>query len=327
MQKTKILKSSLAEYIEAFLQEKYACGYSYRIDTEMLYRFDRFLCENDCPNQELPRKLAEKWMAKQPHENGTNHRMRQRIINKFACYLRQCGLNAHVVNTKLTTSVKYDYVPYIFTQDEICRLLRTFDNLPFDSRSPIRHLVVPEVFRLLYGCGLRISEVLHLHIEDVNTRQGVLSIRQSKFNKDRLVPMASSCTKRLRRYVRRVHFTDSDSLFFPSPFARAYGISTFYHIFRRGLYESAIPHNGRGKGPRLHDLRHTFAVHCLERWYRQGDDLNARLPLLSVYLGHKKLSCTQHYLRLMTKVFPDINARLEAFFNQTSSGGQSNEDN
>jgi len=139
--------------------------------------------------------------------------------------------------------------------------------------------------------------------------------------------MANSCIKRLRCYIRSVHFTNTDSLFFPGPFRKAYSIGTFYHIFRHGLYESGIPHSGRGKGPRLHDLRHTFAVHCLERWYRQGDDLNARLPLLSAYLGHKKLSYTQRYLRLTPKIFPDINARLEAYFSKNSSGGLSDEDN
>jgi integrase/recombinase XerD len=79
------------------------------------------------------------------------------------------------------------------------------------------------------------------------------------------VPIAPSLIERLRRYTKAVHFTPADSLFFPNPLGGVYSISTFYHIFRRVLYESGISHGGRGKGPRLHDLRHTFAVHCLER--------------------------------------------------------------
>jgi len=327
MRQNKILRSSLATYIDAFLQEKYACGYRYTIETAMLRRFDKFLYENDCPDQQLPRTLIEKWMSKQPYESPANHKIRQRIINQFARYLCQHGLKAYVVDTKLAPVVRFTFVPYIFTQEEICRFLQMADRLPYDSRSPIRHLIIPEVFRLLYGCGLRISEVLQLHIEDVDIDEGVLTIRQGKFRKDRLVPIALPLIKRLRRYAEAVHFTPTDSLFFPNPLGGVYNIGTFYHIFRRILYESGIPHGGRGKGPRLHDLRHTFAVHCLERWYHEGEDLNAKLPLLVTYLGHNDLSGTQRYLRLTPKIFPDINARLDEFFKQISSGGTSNETN
>ncbi len=327
MRQNKTLRSPLATYIDAFLQEKYACGYRYIIETAMLRRFDRFLHENNCPDQQLPRTLIEQWMSKQPYEAPANHKIRQRIINQFARFLCRQGLKVHVVDTKLAPVARFYFVPYIFTREQISRLFQVADHLPYDSRSPVRHLIIPEVFRLLYGCGLRISEVLQLHIEDVDLDQGVLTIRQGKFRKDRFVPITTSPIKRLRQYAKDVHFTSADSLFFPNPHGGVYSIGTFYHIFRRILYESGIPHGGRGKGPRLHDLRHTFAVHCLERWYHEGEDLNAKLPLLVTYLGHKSLSGTQRYLRLTPEIFPDINARLDDLFKQISTGGTSNETN
>jgi integrase/recombinase XerD len=167
MRQNKTLRSSLATYIDAFLQEKYACGYRYTIETAMLRRFDKFLYKNDCPDQQLPRTLIEKWMSKQPHESPANHKLRQRIINQFARYLCQYGLKAHVVNAKLAPAVRFDFVPYIFTREQIGCLFQMADRLPYDLRSPVRHLIIPEVFRLLYGCGLRISEALQLRIKDV----------------------------------------------------------------------------------------------------------------------------------------------------------------
>jgi integrase len=132
-----------------------------------------------------------------------------------------------------------------------------------------------------------------------------------KFNKDRLVPMAPSMLARLRKYAAVLGKRDPSSVFFPAPDGGPYSIVTVYRVFRRLLRECGIAHGGRGKGPRLHDLRHAFAVHRLENWYRQGADLEAKLPVLAAYMGHKSLASTQRYLRLTPEIFPDIRKRLD----------------
>jgi integrase len=310
--------SALAPYFQSFLQEKLACGYRYISEAAQLRRLDRFLCENACSDHALPRALVDRWTTKQPHERPRTHKARVVILRQFAVYLCQRGLSAYVPDSKRMSVVRLDFTPYIFTREQVHRLLESVDHLPFDPRSPERHLVMPELFRVLYGCGLRAGEALRLRVEDVDLGQGVLRIRQAKFRKDRLVPMAASLTERLRRYARAMKLSNPQSVFFPNPKGGVYDLCTVYQIFRRLLRQSGIPHGGRGHGPRLHDLRHTFAVHCLERWYRQGEDLNARLPLLVAYLGHQRLSGTQRYLRLTPAVFPDITARLESFFQRTN---------
>ena len=97
--------------------------------------------------------------------------------------------------------------------------------------------------------------------------------------------------------------------FFPSPYGGRYPERTIYAYFRRFLWEVGISHGGRGKGPRVHDLRHAFAVHCLKRWVRNAVDLTVALPYLSAYLGHEGLKGTQRYLRLTSELYPDIVAR------------------
>jgi integrase len=173
---------------------------------------------------------------------------------------------------------------------------------------------MPEIFRLLYGCGFRISEVLNLRVQDVDLNQGVLTVRQGKFRKDRLVPVALSLVNRLRKYEAGLGNRPPDAFFFPAPNGKAYSLRPVYTLFRKLLLQCGIPHEGRGKGPRLHDLRHGFAVHTLLRWYQEGADLNAKLPLLATYLGHESLSGTQRYLHLTAELFPEIVARADAAF-------------
>ena len=142
-------------------------------------------------------------------------------------------------------------------------------------------------------------------------------IRESKrfvFRKDRFVPVAPALAERLRAYAMSLPDSGEDAYFFLAPDRGPYHRSTLYKIFRVLLHRCGIPHGGRGRGPRIHDLRATFAVHRLETWYRNGDDLNVKLPILATYLGHDSLAGTQWYLRLTPHLFPDITKGMEALF-------------
>jgi integrase len=313
-----MFRSLLAPHMEAFIVEKRACGCRYVAEAATLRRFDRFLSSIGCSDNMLSREQVERWTMKQPHERPRTHKSRLLVVRQFILHLRRHGIQAYVPDSKLTPMARLDFTPYIFTHEQVRRLLTAVDHLPCDPRSPERHLIMPELFRMLYGCGLRAGEALRLRIADVNLEQGVVTVRQGKFRKDRLVPMALSLAERLRRYTITVKLHNANSVVFPNPSGAVYSLKSVYQIFRRLLRRCGIPHGGRGQGPRLHDLRHTFAVHCLERWYRQGEDLNARLPLLVAYLGHESLRGTQRYLRLTPEVFPDINMRLETLLHQSN---------
>ena len=308
-----LFQSALAAQMTAYLQEKRATGCRYITEAAHLHRLDRFVCARPGSEAPLSRNQVESWIAKQPHERPRTHKARVLLVRQFALFLQRHGIAAHVPDSRFTAVARLDFVPYIFTRAEIRRLLEAVDHLPFDPRSPERHWVMPELFRILYGCGLRAGEVARLRVGDVDLEQGVLTICQGKFRKDRLVPLAPTMTDRLRRYIAVMNLVGSDAVFFPNAYGRSYSLKGIYCLFRRFLRQCGIAHGGRGRGPRLHDLRHTFAVHCLERWYRQGEDLNARLPLLVAYLGHQSLQGTQRYLRLTPEVFPAITARLESF--------------
>jgi integrase len=309
-----LFQSLLAPEITAFIQEKQACGYRYETEEAHLRRFDHWLCDYPCPDKGLSREQVERYLAKRPHERARTHKGRMHLIRQFTIFLRRRGVSAYVPDSRLAEIDRSPgFVPYIFTHQQVRQLLQAVDRVQPHPLSPERHLVLPELFRLLYGCGLRLGEAVRLLVSDVDMEQGVLTIRQGKFRKDRLVPMATSLAERLRRYSKGMRLANTESVLFPTLQRRPYNMRTIYSYFRRALWACGIPHGGRGQGPRLHDLRHTFAVHCLEGWYRRGENLNARLPLLVTYLGHESLAGTQRYLRLTPTVFPDIVARLEAF--------------
>jgi integrase len=173
---------------------------------------------------------------------------------------------------------------------------------------------LPELLRVLYGCGLRLEEALSLRIRDVDLIQGVLHINDTKFRKDRLVPPARPLVVRLQKYAATLGPRPADAHFFPSPRGGPLHGSGVYRNYRDLLQRCHIGHGGRGEGPRLHDLRHTFAVHTLLRWYREGADLQARLPVLATYLGHASIDGTQDYLQMTAELYPEIVSRSEAAF-------------
>jgi len=263
---------------------------------------------------ELPGSMARKWLAKKAHESARTHQQRITVFRQFSRFLVRLGYSAYVPDSTLAARNRSTFVPRMLSDEELRKFLQALDALEPTARSPLRHLVMPEVFRLLYGCGFRVREVLKLRVRDADLNQGIITVRLGKGRKDRLVPPALPLVNRLQKYAARLENRPPDAIFFPGPSGGPFSLRSVYTLFRRLLLQCGIPHAGRGKGPRIHDYRHLFAVHALRRWYRDGEDLDAKLPLLATYLGHQHLSGTQRYLHLTAELFPEITARADAAF-------------
>jgi len=306
--------SILAPLMDKFLQEKRACGYLYLEPGRVLGHLDRFLSKGGLTSMELPGSMTKKWLSRTAHESPRTQQGRITVVRQFSKFLWRPGYPAYVPDATLATRQRSDFAPRILNHEEMRKLFEAVDQLVPTARSPLRHLIMPEIFRLLYGCGFRLGEVLNLRVGDVDLNQGIVTVRQGKFRKDRLVPPALSLVNRLRTYAADFGNRPPQAIFFPAPHGGAYRLRAVYGLFRKLLMQCQIPHGGRGKGPRVHDLRHGFAVHTLLRWYRVGADLKAKLPLLATYLGHQHLSGTQRYLHLTAELFPEVTARVEAAF-------------
>lgn len=304
-------QSALAPWLRDLVLEKRALGYLYVTEQYLLRRLDRHLIEHGHDQPTLPKPMLATWLARAVHESAKTQSARVRIVRQLARFLQR-----HEVVVELPSSLpralpSARFAARIFTPGEIGRLLAAVDQLPPDARAPQRHRVMPALFRVLYCCGLRLGEALRLRVDDVDLEAGVLTIREGKFRKDRLVPVAASLRVYLQQYHSEMGKRPSDAIFFAAPHGRVYSAHTPYAMFRRMLRVAKIPHGGRGQGPRVHDLRHTFAVRRLEAWYRESADLSSKLPVLSTYLGHESIAGTQRYLQLTASLRPDLSSVLQ----------------
>jgi integrase/recombinase XerD len=205
------------------------------------------------------------------------------------------------------------YIPHIYSDQELAALFAATDRCHYCPEVPFRHLVMPVLFRTIYACGLRCSEARLLRACDVDIDTGVLQIRDAKGGKDRQLPVSEPLRKRLAGYHAQIAAQPGrGEWFFPgsSP-GRPLTLGNVGHNFRGFLWQARISHGGRGHGPRAHDLRHTMAVNNLRRWFEQGQNVNALLPVLQTYLGHSSIADTGYYLRLTAASYPQITARVQ----------------
>ncbi len=209
------------------------------------------------------------------------------------------------------------FIPYIYSTKEVRILLDacfTYQKRPgLLEPSAVRTLLL-----LLYGAGLRIREALRLTLADVNLDQGLITIRETKFRKNRLVPLGAQLTEVLLQYAQQRqqqgHSQNSEAPFFDYRNGKPIGQHAIENAFLRirkhaGIYRS----DGARFQPRLHDFRHTAAVHRLEMWYRKGADVQRLLPALSVYLGHVCLDATSTYLTMTPMLLREAGRRFERY--------------
>lgn len=298
-------QSILRNLISGYIEEKRAVGYKFNKGSSLLRQFDNLAANEGLSELKLPKELVLLWTEKRPNETISTQNGRISTIRGLAKYMIRLGYQAYIFPPTSTSIERYSYIPYIFSETELKNLFLICDEYPITNVSPNRHLILPLLFRLLYGCGIRISEALKLKVKDVDLEQGTLLISDSKFGKERMIPISNNLKKRFQEYIKNVHYLNSSTSFlFQSPFGGRYSESTIYKLFRGILWKAKISHSG--KGPRLHDFRHTFAVHCLKKWVINEENITNLLPYLSAYLGHNDLRGTQRYLRLTVDLYPNI---------------------
>jgi integrase/recombinase XerD len=308
---------TFATVVADHIEEKRATGYRFAKEAQVLRRIVELQNQTDAGHPRLSQELASRWIEKTPWENETNRSARISILRGLSLFMARMGYEAVAVPRRLAPLADYAYTPHIFSKQQLGAILGTVDRLCEKGVSSHSDLIFPLVFRILIGCGTRITETLCIEKKDVDAESGTLVLLNTKNGKERLIPMARSLAQRCRLYMRDsrlVRGFGSSRWFFPSAQEAPYDAGTLYAFFRKALRLAGISHGGRGRGPRLHDLRHTFAVRVLNGWVREGRDLTTALPHLAIYMGHEGLKASQHYLRLTATMFPHLVSRVEKEF-------------
>lgn len=210
------------------------------------------------------------------------------------------------------------FVPYIYSKNELKLIFKTALTYPV-NKSHINPKMIYVVLVLTYALGLRIRETLSIRIEDIDLEQSVVTISETKFFKSRIVTFNIDVKKILMQYLKskyngnNLYFIDGRRYLFTGRNEQALCISTLEGIFKRIREINDIKRDNSTRQPRIHDLRHTFAVNTLVTWYEKNKNVQKLLPVLSDYLGHAEISSTICYLTMTDNLLHKANNRFEKY--------------
>jgi site-specific recombinase XerD len=303
--------SVFAPYMVRFIDAKEAMGFSGKYYEMILKGVDLFFIEEKVTTLFITHSLIVKWRETLVNNSDKTIYDKYSVVSQFSKYMNHLGFSCYV--PRLPKRKYNTYVPYIFTHEQIRSIFASCDSLTVCDRGYMdsRLFSMPGILRLLYSTGMRVSEATSLLNQDVDIERQLIVIRKTKNQQQRLIPVNPSLCQVLRQYTdakNRLPLQNAnakDAPFFISPSGLILTQSRVYAWFMKILKVCGIPHCA-GKGPRVHDLRHSCAVHSLMKQVKNGADIYCVLPILSVFLGHKKLSDTETYVRLTREMFPDI---------------------
>jgi integrase/recombinase XerD len=301
------LRAGVSEYLEL----RRSLGFRLKKDERLLLDFADFMERRHTAH--ITAKLAVKW-AQQPASTDANYLAgRLRAVRSFARYRILRDPRTEIPATDLLPRQRSVFRPHIFREEEIRRLLAACLQRRRGAK-PISRWSRHTIFGLLSVTGMRVGEVLNLDLEDVDLDQGIITVRNAKFGKSRLVPVHPTTRHALRLYrERRDEFLAGKSVkpFFISPICRRITHTVLDRSFLRLTRKLGMRGASDTTGPRPHDLRHTMAVEVLRRCYRADADPESRLPALSTYLGHTHLNYTYWYLHQNPSLMTEAVARLQ----------------
>ena len=314
----------LARAIDRFLTHRRALGYCCRLETWLLRKLLRHLQEDG--RSDLDDRSFARWLRSlQDRHPNTRHQW-YHTVRRFCLSRRRHEPGCFVPSPDGAAKRQPCVTPVILEAGQIGHMLEIASQLPQTNGSPLRGPALRLAIVLLYACGLRIGELRRLQLGDLEERNTVLRIRESKFHKSRLVPLSPSVTRELQTYLRKRRKAFMATPGTPLLCNRYYEDAHPYSQpglqgAINQLFDAAGVRDEHGRRPRVHDLRHSFAVQALIRWYRKGADVQSCLPKLALYMGHVSIESSAYYLHWIPTVQRLASQRFEQHFGHLVQGG------
>jgi integrase len=307
--------NTLREAVEEYIAVRRALGCGLRRPAIALHRFVDFTEQEGAAF--VTTELALRWAQQPSHAEPATWADRLGVVRRFAVWRSATDPCTQVPPQGLLPHRRRRKPPYVYRDDEVERLVVEAARLP--STTGLRGPTYATLFGLLAASGLRLGEALALDAADVDLDDGVLAVRRTKFGKSRFVPVHDSTRCALARYAElrdRVLPHRSDKTFFVSERGTRVGHEnarwTFAGVSRTIGLRGPSSRGRKGRGPRLHDLRHRVAVRRLIEWYRAGLDVERELPKLATYLGHTHIRHTYWYIEAVPELLQLATERLVA---------------
>jgi integrase len=298
-------------FFKDFLHIKETMGFNTAKIEYIFKEFDLFFSKKGVGSSTITRELIAQWRESRINDSERTLYDKWSILSQFTRYMCQIGYPCYV--PRMPRKKDWNYVPYIFTHTQMLDIFNAADSLRMPCLLACSKLFsIPALLRTLYATGMRVGEAISLKNEDIDLEKNLILIRKTKNQRQRIVPITVSLGKVLTQYISYrnkmplVNMEDRDSTFFIAPDGSALSNSAIGTWFRKILKQCGIPYIGGNHGPRIHDIRHTCAVHSLMAQVRSGADIYCVLPILSTFLGHKTLAGTERYVRLTQEMYPDI---------------------
>lgn len=307
------MASCLGPWFEEFLAMKRSGGRDYRTQSAMLRRFDAYLSRNAGDPNDVDADIVARYLSEKNHLAPRGRANIVSLVWQALSYASRRGAGSSCPPERPRLPRRQILKPYIYAEDEIASLLRACGEL--GPKGSLRPHTMTTLVGLLVTTGMRVGEAMGLNLGDFDSGRHLLTIREGKFRKSRIVPLHPTTTEALARYqrVRQLARPGSmaDAPFFVSLLGRRPSHGAIKNAFDHSRRRAGIRRAG-GQQPRIHDLRHTFAVRRVLAWYRAGMDVGQRLPALSTYLGHVDISCTMVYLQPNEATLLEAAERFEA---------------
>jgi integrase/recombinase XerD len=303
--------NTLRQAVQEYLTLRRSLGFKLRDAGKLLQAYVKFMEEQRAPY--ITTKLALAWAQQPSTVQPAEWARRLSVVRIFARHRSATDPRTQIPPEGLLPYRPKRARPYLYSAQEIRRFLRAALSLP--ARGGLRPWTYHCLFGLLSVTGMRIGEVRNLELQDVDLRTGVLTIRSGKFGKSRLIPIHASTRRVLADYLarrdRRWAARPVSSYVFLSNWGNQLDGGEIHRTFYALSRQIGLRGRSDSHGPRLHDMRHRFAVMTLLRWYRSGKDVERKLPYLSAYLGHVHVSDTYWYLSAWPELMREAMSRLE----------------
>jgi integrase len=296
------------DVIPGFVEHKRAMGYDYAYtDLYRLREIDLFFKGHGVTGVEITEGMFELWASLREGESEENRRRRAHKLIDFAKYLKSRGHQNVYAGELPCRPSRRKPSPHIFTKPEIARVFAAARAMAAANPQSRDYVSFVTMLALYYCCGCRKTEVQNLKMRDIDLDTGCIRIMDSKNHVSRMVVASKSLLELLVEHnnARCTGLGDGDFVFRSGRSAQ-FSNHKLYSIYHEVLDSANIQPRENGRRPRLHDLRHTFCVHTLEEMSKKGFDLYVALPLLVRYLGHKCISETEYYLRLVEENFTQV---------------------
>lgn len=300
--------SCFAPYIRNLIAEKNNAGYQYESAAWILQRFDRFCIDENISEPVITRELAKKWGTLQGKEDKKTLTGRISVLRQLSLYMQAYGINSYVPSH---FSAKNRHIAYVLNSEEITALFLEIDSyIPGVNAEVFQRLAMEYkvLFRLILCCGLRVSEARKLRLDMVDLENGILTIHQSKGNRDRLVYMPEDLCMLCRKYLEILYSRyrlSSDLLFPASDPDKELQVASIGKRFHQAWEKT--PYAGKNVlQPTVHSLRHTFVVMRMNEWMKSGLKMDTMMPYLSKYLGHTSPDETFYYYHQVEEAFSII---------------------